>query len=66
VAVIRGPGRLTVAVVPTIACRRSAAWNERNSWTNRRPTLIKTITAMMTAAFRSPVRNDTMASVISR
>ena len=29
-------------------------------------TLIKTITAMMTAAFRSPVRNDTMASVISR
>ena len=31
VPVIRGPGRFTVAVVPTIACSRSAARVERNS-----------------------------------
>ena len=41
----RRSGRLTVAVVLTIALSFSAAWPERYSWTKRSSTLTSTITA---------------------
>lgn len=59
---VRRSGRLTVAVVLTIALSFSAARPERYSRTKRRSTLTATITEITTVAFRSPVRNEMMAN----
>ena len=59
------PLRSTAIRVDTRARNASAALVERDSCTKRRPVLRSTITPMTTTAFSSPVRPETMASVVT-